>query len=194
MVTRRGALITLGMTGAAILLPTAATASVSRALSIRELLGASRAVVHGEPVEAFSQWETIGDRRRIVTFTRVLVNEGVVGEPESEILVRTLGGRVGKIGQVVHGEAALRLNEPSVLFLQDSSEGITRVTGMAQGHYRMLSDDQGAIRLRTSPRLGTLLPPTRSPSGSPDSKAAVRELEGLTFPQARSVILKAYQK
>ncbi len=190
MVTRRGALITLGMTGAALLLPEGALASVSRALSTRELLGASRAVVRAEPVEAFSQWETIGDRRRIVTFTRILVNEGVVGDAEPEILVRTLGGRVGKIGQVVHGEAALRLHEPGLLFLQDSSEGITHVTGMAQGHYRMLSDERGAVRLRPSPRLGTLLPPAKSPAG----KAAVRELEGLTFPEARSVILKAYRK
>src|SRR5690606_13537166 len=95
-------------------------------------------VLLGEAVESYSQWETVGQRRRIVTFTRVLVAEGVLGNPELEVLVQTLGGRVGKIGQIVHGEAVLKLRERSLLFLQDSSEGITRVTAMAQGHYRLL--------------------------------------------------------
>ena len=156
---------------------------MSRALSVAELTRASRSVLLGEPVEAYSQWETVGQRRRIVTFTRVLVSEGVLGETESEVMVHTLGGRVGDIGQIVHGEAALKLHEPSLLFLQDSSQGITRVTAMAQGHYRMLPDGQGLLRMSPSPRLGTLLPGK--------SVAAVRALKGRTFPEARSIIVQA---
>jgi hypothetical protein len=183
MVNRRGALGTLGAVAALLFLPKAAAAAVSRALSVRELTRASRCVCLGEPVEAYSQWETVGKRRRIVTFTRVLVSEGVLGEPEQELLVQTLGGRVGEIGQIVHGEAALKLHEPSLLFLQNSNEGITRVTAMAQGHYRVLPDERGAARLLTSPQLATLLPSK--------NVAAVQELKGRTFPEARNIILRA---
>lgn len=157
-------------------------ATIARALSIKDLTQASRAVLLGQPVEANSQWETVGQRRRIVTYTRVLLSESVLGSPESELMVQTLGGRVGEIGQIVHGEAALRLNETSLLFVQDDDEGITRVTAMAQGHYRLLADAQGPARLKLSPRLGTLLP---------TQGAAVQALKDRTFPEARELILKA---
>lgn len=182
MVTRRGALCTLGLSAVAVFVPRMALASVARAMSVKDLAEASRAVLLGEPVEAYSQWQTVGESKRIVTFTRVLVNETVLGNPESELMVRTLGGRVGKIGQLVHGEAALRLNEPSMLFLQDSAEGVTRVTAMAQGHYRLLADAHGIARLNLSPRLPTLLP---------NQTAAVDRLRDKTFPEAREIVLKA---
>jgi hypothetical protein len=184
MVTRRGALATLGLSAIAIVSPRVALATVSRALSVRELTESSSSAVLGEAVEAYSQWETVGDRRRIVTFTRVLVAEGVFGQPDAELLVQTLGGRVGDIGQIVHGEAALRLGERSVLFLNQSPEGLTRVNAMAQGHYPVLAEGQDTARLRLSPRLGTLLPA---------QDAAVERLKGRTYPEARDIILKARQ-
>ncbi len=162
-------------------------ASIARALSVAELVHASRVVMMGDPVEAYSQWETIGDRKRIVTWTRVLMNESVLGNPESEVLVQTLGGRVGKIGQIVHGEAVLRLNERCVLFLQDTDDGVTRVTAMAQGHYRMLADARGVVRLNPSNRLGTLLPNPKRKNLRP----AVSVLKDLTFGEARDIIVKA---
>lgn len=153
-------------------------------MSVKDLTDQSRAVLLGEPVEAYGEWAKIGEQRRIVTYTRVLLREAVLGNPESEVLVQTLGGRVGNIGQVVHGEAALRLNEPSLLFLQESNSGITRVTAMAQGHYRLLNDTQGIGRLKLSPRLGTLLP---------NKSAAVEQLRDRTFSEARAIVLKALQ-
>ena len=42
----------------------------------------------------------------------------------SEVLVRTLGGRVGNLGQLVHGEAELRRNEACMLFLHDDEAGL----------------------------------------------------------------------
>lgn len=165
-------------------MPRAALAAVARAVSVKDLTDQSRAVLLGEPVEAYGEWARIGEQRRIVTYTRVLLREAVLGNPESEIMVQTLGGRVGNIGQVVHGEAALRLNEPSLLFLQESDAGITRVTAMAQGHYRLLGDARGVARLKLSPRLGTLLP---------SKSAAVERLRDRTFPEAREIVLKALQ-
>ena len=178
MVTRRQ---TLTLLGATLFLPKAAFASVSRAVSIAELIKASRNVLIGDAVDAFSRWETRDGQRRIVTYTRVLLSESVLGNADSELLVRTLGGRVGKIGQIVHGEATLRVNERSLLFLHEADD-VLRVTAMAQGHYRFDKDDKGIDRLRPSPRLGHLL----RPQGS-----AVERLTGRTLSEARDLIVKA---
>lgn len=178
MVTRRQ---TLTLLGATLFLPRAALGSVSRAVSIDELTRASESVLVGDPVEAFSRWQTREGSRRIVTYTRVLLNEDLLGDADSEMLVRTLGGRVGKIGQIVHGEATLRLNERALLFLQRADDAL-RVTAMAQGHYRCNKDSQGIERLSPSPRLGHLL----RPQGS-----AVQRLTGRTLSEARDLIVKA---
>jgi hypothetical protein len=151
------------------------------AVSIADLTRASKHVLVGDSVEAFSRWETRGGQRRIVTYTRVLVSESVLGNADSELLVRTLGGRVGKIGQVVHGEATLRIDERALLFLHESDD-VVRVTAMAQGHYRFDKDERGIDRLRPSPRLGHIL---RNQTG------AVQRLTGRTLPEARDLIVKA---
>jgi hypothetical protein len=167
------------------LLPEQVLASVSRAVSIAELTRASHQVLVGDPVEASSRWETTDGQRRIVTYTRVLVNESVLGSGDTELMVRTLGGRVGKIGQIVHGEAALRVNERSLLFLHGADSGVVRVTAMAQGHYRLSADDRGIKRLRPSPHLGHLLKA---------QGAAVQRLEGRTLREARDLIIEADQR
>src|SRR5690606_36558754 len=69
--------------------------------------------------------------------------------------------------------------------VQDDDEGVTRVTPMAQGHYRMLPDARGALRLQLSPRLGTLLPRKHS---------AVSQLRDRTLSEARRIILEAHHQ
>ena len=44
----------------------------------------------------------------------------------------------------------------AVLFLMKRGE-VTLVTGMAQGHYPLLADTKGVLRLRASPDAGTQL-------------------------------------
>ena len=141
--TGLGAWLVSGRAGATLLL----------GMSLEELSQSSDRIVVGRALEANARWTTIGGRRRIVTDTRVRIEDVLAKDApsDSEILVQTLGGTVGEISALVHGEAMLLLNEPAVLFLVQQEEG-HRVRGMAQGHYPVLPDVANVPRLNLSPR------------------------------------------
>ena len=161
-------------------------ATTARAVSFKNLVARSTRILHATPLEGSSRFEDIGDARHIVTYSRLRVDEPIYcasgASGESEILVRTLGGRVGKLGEIAHGEAQLALNEHCVVFLQANADGIEQVTEMAQGHYPLLSDASGALRLQASHNMPHLLP---------NADAAVVRLSGMKFTEARELILGA---
>ena len=86
----------------AVFVPTDAQASVSIAVGYDALVKDADSVGVVTPVESKSVWE----EGRIYTYTRVKVEQGVAGElgTGAEGWVRTMGGVVGKIGQLVDGE------------------------------------------------------------------------------------------
>jgi hypothetical protein len=182
VVQRRSFLALLGAGSAALVGAGPAEASVARAISMNELIQRSRSVVLGVPLAAQSEWTEIGGSRRIVTLTRVRVDEHIArSKPDAEILVRTLGGRVGNLGQLVHGEAELHHNEACMLFLHDDEPGLASVTAMAQGHYPLVADTGGRW-LKKSPGLAKLVM-------APD--AAVERLSGQTLETARRLVREA---
>ncbi|MBN1606873.1 MAG: hypothetical protein JW940_09580 [Polyangiaceae bacterium] len=126
-----------------------AQATVARALSLTELVGKSDAVIVGTPTRWSSQWVSIGGHRRMVTDTRIKVTRRVFGVDThvTEITVRTLGGRIGDLGQLVHGEASFGRGQSALVFLRRLDGSRYRVTGMAQGHFSVGPDAQGIIRL-----------------------------------------------
>ena len=93
--------------------------------------------------------------------------------------VRTLGGRVGHLAQMVHGEAQLRSGAASLLFVDAGDDQVWRVTGMAQGHYPLTLDASGVRRLMRSPDLPRL---------SQWEGAAVRLLPGRSVPEAEQLV------
>jgi hypothetical protein len=165
-----------------------AGASVVRALSLSELVHTSRLAFVGTAVSAFGRWETIGRSERIVTYSLIRVEHAVDGRsaPSGEVMVRTLGGRVDDIGQVVPGEATLRLNEPATVFLQDLSKDLFAITAMAQGHYPLIADGKGVKRLQ--PR-AALLELVGDVSGS-----ALKRLAGRTVPEVESMVYSEFAK
>ena len=182
---RRGLLrvATAGALGLMISRP--AWASLSRAVKVEELVGRSRHVVLGEPLDAYSVWERIGARKHIVTYTRVRMLELLAGArpDQDELLVRTLGGRVGELGELVHGEAILTLGTRGLLFVMPT-QSVLGVTAMAQGHYPM-SRDSGTERLRRSPEATELLEAGDS---------AVKRLAGLQLHEARALVRSVVNK
>jgi hypothetical protein len=164
--------------------PREAVATLVRSLSLEELAGESGRILVGRALDSTSQWVTIGGRRRIVTDTRVRVEEVVAKErpTDSEVLVRTLGGTVGDVGALVHGEAEFAQDESCLVFLRTATDGLHRVTGMAQGHYPLIADTSKVLRLRPSPRAGEIVGGDR---------AAARRLVGRDFAEARSLIREA---
>ena len=164
MLSRRQVLrgIAGGCAGAALsglALPGNGWASTARAISLPQLVGLSQYALVGTPTDASSRWETVGASRRIVTYLQVDVSHPIDGRPppETTLLVRTLGGTVGDIGQLVHGEARLELGEQAVVFLAPSRDGVLGVTGMAQGHYPLSFDTARIARLRPSPDMPALV-------------------------------------
>jgi hypothetical protein len=157
-----------------------AQASLARAVAVEELVGRSRHVLLAEPLDADSVWERVGQRKHIVTYTRVRTLDVLAGDdPEQEeLMLRTLGGRVGDLGELVHGEAILNLGERSVLFVMPTSSALA-ITAMAQGHYPLARDKAGAERLLRSPQAVELMH---------EELGAVRRLTGLDVPSARALL------
>jgi hypothetical protein len=183
VVHRRTFLALLGASSAVLAGADPAYASVARAIAMNSLVKQSKSVVVATPLSARSEWATIGGSRRIVTISRVRIDEHVArnAPDSSEVLVRTLGGRVGKLGQVVHGEAELRSERTCLLFLYEAESGLSTVTAMAQGHYPLLVS-AGKTTLERSPGLAKLVM-------TPD--AAVERLAGLGLEAAAKLVREA---
>jgi hypothetical protein len=159
----------------------AAEASIARAVTVGELLYRSRYVLVGTSLDAFCRWERIGKRSRIVTYRVLRVDRPLDGRPPdtSELMVRTLGGSVGDLGQIVHGEAVITLGAKSALFLHEVAPDVLAVTGMAQGCYPVVPDLHGVERLRSGASDLELL-------DVPD--AAVHRLHGSSMAEAEALL------
>lgn len=156
-----------------------AAASVSIAVGFEALVKDADAVAIVTAQESKSVWED----GRIVTYTRVKVEQGVAGDLGSgaEGWVRTLGGTVGRIGQLVDGEPNLSGgsvgggNKPALVFLHKFRSTTTwEVSARAQGHFPILTDEATKTKkLVRAGNVGVLLPPrpqttdTASPSAAP---------------------------
>jgi len=134
-----------------------ARASVSIAVTFDALVHDSSSAVLVTAVEQRSVWEGA----RIYTYSRVHVDSSVAGElkPDDEAWVRTLGGVVGKIGQVVEGEAGFTVGRPSLVFLRKDATGTYVVTARAQGQFGLYVDEQSAVHVQRSSALGGLFAP-----------------------------------
>ncbi|MEP7048930.1 MAG: hypothetical protein ABJB12_01195 [Pseudomonadota bacterium] len=155
-------------------------------MSLPELVKLSELIVLVTPLEASAHWQMLGGRQRIVTDTRVRVEDVVAknAPAEGELLVRTLGGTVGQRAALVYGEAALFLNQTSMLFMVRES-GVLRVAGMAQGHYPVFADANQALRLMQSPRAPELLG---------EGEPAMRVLPGQELSRARVLVQAALRQ
>lgn len=156
-VSRRGLLVGVAAGAVASTWGGSANATIVRSLTLAALVQRSRRIVVVTALDSESHFEDLGRRRRIVTDTRVRVEEKLAkGEGiEKELLVRTLGGSVGTLGERVHGQAQLLMGEPCVTFLLQGPDGLHYVNGMAQGHYPL----RGAAvpKLAASPDLPDIL-------------------------------------
>jgi hypothetical protein len=136
------------------------------ALSLPELVAMSDRVVVGTPRVRFSRWEA----GRIVTYTAVDVETPIAGVAPSvqTVTVRTLGGEVDGIGQLVVGEAKLPLGDSVMLFLQTlpavkeiAVADSMVVTALAQGamHIDRVAGKPATIRATLS-GADVIVPPT----------------------------------
>lgn len=117
------------------LAPAPAGGSVVAEMDLAELCRAADSVIHGQVVSAESAWEG----GTIVTRSRVTVWRSLKGASRGQVVVRTLGGVVGGIGQRASGEAALPPGQEVLLFLEAAGPEF-RPVGMARGAFRVGPD------------------------------------------------------
>ena len=141
------------------LVPSDASASVSIAVGFDQLVKDADDVAVITAGEGQSVWED----GRIVTYTKVHVDQGVAGgdlTAGNDTFVRTLGGVVGKIGQQVDGEPVLVKDKPSLLFLRKFKVSAFEVSARGQGQYPVVIDEKTkAKKFIRSNSAGMLLPP-----------------------------------
>jgi hypothetical protein len=180
---RRQSLGIMGTFAATLAFANGAQATTAHAVSLPELVRRSTRIARATALDSFARTEDIGGARHIVTYSRLRIDDSIQGaSADSETLVRTLGGRVGDVGEIVHGEAELSLNETSLVFLMADPNGVELVTAMAQGHYPVAVDRVGVPRLQLSRNMPHLL-------GAANS--AVAQLAGKSLPEARALIVGA---
>jgi hypothetical protein len=132
---------------------------VSIAVAFDNLVKDADVVAVITPGEHQSIWED----GRIYTYTKVKVDQGVAGDvgAGADGWVRTMGGVVGKVGQLVDGEPVFVDSKPSLLFLRKFKEGgVFEVSARAQGQYPIAVDESTKTKkLLRSSAVGMLLPP-----------------------------------
>jgi hypothetical protein len=179
-----------GASAFGVLVPSDAQASVSIAVGFDALVKDADAVGVVTPVESKTVWE----EGRIYTYTRVKVDQGVAGElgTGAEGWIRTMGGVVGKIGQLVDGEPVLTTSKPSLLFMRKfKTSGTWEVSARAQGQYPIVVDDSikdtaKARRVIRSNAVGVLLPP-KSPTEAVPTKSGETTTGPTTGPTAEAL-------
>lgn len=157
-------------------LPAAATTMLR--IDLPELAQGSDTVVHGTVRRTESRWSA--DKRRIVTDVEIEVTETLKGQAGSTVLVVQPGGRVGDIGQIVHGLASFSEGEEVVVFLERRGTSAFRVMGMAQGKYqiRRSAEDRSVLAVPESTGDSLLLDPsTRQPSAIAPKTLTLEELK-----------------
>lgn len=137
-----------------------AHAGVAVEMGLSHLVKAASAIVVATPVETRSEWVKEDGRERIVTWHRLSTERVVAGAMPTtgEAWVRTLGGRVGDIGQRVEGEAVLPKGKRMILFLVARPDGVTHVAGMGQGAWLVVRGKDGVERVQAQTGRGMLVP------------------------------------
>jgi len=192
---------------ALVAIPGDAGASVSFAMSLEEVTRSASVVARVTPLEATSAWEA----GRIVTYTTVRVDAIVAGSAAelagsgapAQLRVRTLGGRVGGVGQLVEGEAALPPSRPALVFLAPAAPAASAAPGAsgASRVARVVGRAQGLLAIRSAAgqevlRVGAVgeLTDRRVLPPLPAARARrVVDLDGATFAAAVADVRQAWE-
>ncbi len=129
-------------------------------LSLEELTSNADLIAAGKVVEKECMW---GERGKwIYTYVTLAVDEYIKGEGEEQVIVKHLGGEVGKRGLIVGNMPSFGKDEEVLIFLRKSEDRLTtsdvggrtgtvyEVSGLAQGKYQILTDENGKKIVRNN--------------------------------------------
>lgn len=139
-----------------------AQGSIVQALSLEELVEHADCIALGRVLFSESFQYPGGE---IGTWYRIQVQQDIGGNaPDTEVIVETLGGRVGNLAMQVEGEPSFSVGERVIVFLSGGGPyAAFRAVGMGQGVMRVRNE--GGIETVTQSRHGMMLV-RRSSDGS----------------------------
>lgn len=122
--------------------------------TVSELTQGADAIIVGRVLDVNSQWNSLGEH--IFTYNIIAVEEYIkapIGEYKYEVVIRTFGGKVGSLGELVDSEPIFKKDERILLFLKKDTEGVRFlkkgdrtgdyfVWGLIQGKYVIDENDQ----------------------------------------------------
>lgn len=125
-----------------------ALASVSRRVTLAELVGRSTSIVVATCTSVRSRWTP--DRSQIETVAVYDVVETLKGASRQRLTVVALGGVVDGVGMYVSGMPAFVPDRRELLFLAPSDASSMVVVGMAQGQFHISRDAYGSSSVTRS--------------------------------------------
>ncbi|MFW2388131.1 MAG: hypothetical protein ACN4G0_07340 [Polyangiales bacterium] len=145
----------LGPLLASFLITSPADGSIVQALELDELATEADQIILGRVLFSESFQHRNG---QLGTWHRIGIEQEVAGQAptEDEIIVETLGGRIGDVTMRVEGEARFSIGERVLVFIQGGGPySASRAVGMGQGVMRVRME-QGVETVRQS-REGLML-------------------------------------
>lgn len=124
-----------------------ASASVSVALSLEELVASSDEVVLGTVTGQQARYDK---RRRIVTDVTLRVDDTMKGNRAkgAEIIVTRFGGEIGDLGMRVEGEPNFTTGEQTIVFAKRLSAA--SIPQRALPRFRAVGMSQGVLRIESN--------------------------------------------
>ncbi|MBI5528741.1 MAG: hypothetical protein HY897_20620 [Deltaproteobacteria bacterium] len=117
--------------------PSIASGAVMLKLETKDLTDQAEAVVLGTVTSTKAQWNE--GKTKIVTLTTVKIGETVKGDLKGEVQIRTFGGEVDGLAQLVPGMPRFAKDQEVVLFLK-SEDKAWHVVGLGQGKYEVVRE------------------------------------------------------
>jgi len=114
--------------------------------NLQQLTQGAEMIVVGRCIAIKSAWDA--QRMRISTYVSYDVEETIKGGlRDQQIVVKTLGGTVGSITQMMVGGPTFEVGERALLFLTASDEPATfRIQGLRRGKLEIYSDTRTGER------------------------------------------------
>ena len=160
---------------ASVFVASSAWATTQVAATLDSLTKGADAIVHGTVIESHAR-KTL-DGMRIITDTRIAVEESHKGEVGAEVVVMQPGGVVGDVGQRVEGTARFSEGEEVVVFLEKRGTRFT-MRGMAQGKFTVDRSGTKPLAVPNADHAGLLVDPqTHQEVATPLAPLALDELK-----------------
>jgi hypothetical protein len=118
-----------------------AVATVYVPVDFREMVTASRAIVHGRVVAVRS--EPTSDRRTIASYVTIEVAEHLKGNLGAEVTFRVPGGQVGRYRRIIVGAPQFTRGDEVIVFLTARGPSWPYIFGLSQGVYRIARAGDG---------------------------------------------------